>query len=63
MIDAKLSQIPPFTMTLKDGAVLRDLPGTCLLMGLGSLEVWGGQPLCYVFVRLTVVNRLLSRGY
>lgn len=53
----------PFTMTLKDGAVLRDLPGTCLLMGLGSLEVWGGQPLCYVFVRLTVVNRLLSKGY
>lgn len=55
LIETKFAQISHWQCKL--------FAGPCLLMGLGSLQGFGEQPLCRILVHLTLPNRLLSRGY
>lgn len=60
LIEAKFAQISHWQWRVQSCKLFA---GPCLLMGLGSLQGFGEQPLCCILVHLTLPNRLLSRGY
>lgn len=63
MTDAKLTQIHLLQRFSKMVQSCKIGPSLCLFKGLGSLDGLDGQPLCHILVHLTLLNRLLSRGY